>query len=124
MTYQNIFDKVSPLGNLLFHVSADSSKLEITELMARQLPFLMTKKNSKGNTPLHFAIRVEKLKITQVLVDSAGQIRTSDHNTLLRMKNGEGNTVLHMTLLVLKAAKNGRVDNSVAVARYLVSVDP
>ncbi|KAK2653583.1 hypothetical protein Ddye_013439 [Dipteronia dyeriana] len=119
-----IFNKVSPLGNSLLHVAAGSGNLEITELMAHRFPFLMTKKNSKGNTPLHFAVRAEKLNTTQLLVDNAGQITTGDYDTLLRMKNDEGNTALHMALISLKAAKNGRVDNVVAVARYLISADP
>ncbi|KAK2651102.1 hypothetical protein Ddye_018591 [Dipteronia dyeriana] len=118
----DIFDKVSPLGNSLLHVAAGSGNLEITELMARQLPILMTRKNCEGNTPLHFAVKNEKLNTTKVLVECAAQIRTS--NTLMRMKNDDGNTALHVVLLQLKVAKKKRIDNLVAMTRYLISADP
>ncbi|KAK0596477.1 hypothetical protein LWI29_016032 [Acer saccharum] len=66
-----IFDKVSPLENSLLHVAAGSGNLQITKRMANQFPFLMTKKNSEGNTPLHFAVRAAKLNTAQVLVNNA-----------------------------------------------------
>ncbi|KAL5797594.1 hypothetical protein ACOSQ2_002414 [Xanthoceras sorbifolium] len=123
----DIFDEVSPSGNSLLHVEASRGHVEIVELMARSFPHLIFKKNYKGDTSLHVAVKAGKLYTVKVLVECAKQmpsIPSTDDESLLKMKNNEGNTALHEALLVLAESNKKSVDTLVAVARYLVTEYP
>ncbi|KAK1567129.1 hypothetical protein Q3G72_008469 [Acer saccharum] len=119
-----IFDKVSPLGNSLLHVASSSGQLHITQLIATNFPALITKKNSEGDTALHVAVRAEKFNTMKQLVDFAKQVPNTSTIALLKIKNDKGNTALHQALLGLLIESKKSVDTLVAMARYLVSVDP
>ncbi|KAL5861110.1 hypothetical protein ACOSQ4_002406 [Xanthoceras sorbifolium] len=122
----DIFDEVSPSGNSLLHVAASRGHVEIVELMARSFPHLIFKKNYKGDTALHVAVKAGKLYTVKVLVECAKKpsIPSTDDESLLKMKNNEGNTALHEALLVLAESNKKSVDTLVAVARYLVTEYP
>ncbi|KAK4841612.1 hypothetical protein QYF36_007464 [Acer negundo] len=121
----HIFYQVSPSGNSLLHAAASCGHVEIVELMARSFPLLILKKNRKGDTAVHVAVKAGKLNTVIKLVECAKQIpSTSNRNeSLLRMKNKGGNTALHEALLLLVETKKS-VDTLVDVARYLVTEDP
>ncbi|KAK1568952.1 hypothetical protein Q3G72_030855 [Acer saccharum] len=114
-----------PLRESLLHVAASRGHVEFVELMARSFPLLILKKNRKGDTALHVAVRAGQLNTVIKLVECAKQIpSTSNTNeSLMKMKNKGGNTVLHEALLLLVEPKKS-VDTLVAVARYLVTEDP
>ncbi|KAH7576915.1 hypothetical protein JRO89_XS01G0175300 [Xanthoceras sorbifolium] len=119
-----IFNKVSPSGNSLLHVASSSGHQDMTQLIARNFPFLIAKKNSEGNTALHLAVRAQKLNTVRILVDLAQQIpNTTSADTLLTMKNDEGSTALHEALLAVPASKKN-VNILVDLACYLVLKDP
>ncbi|KAK0588741.1 hypothetical protein LWI29_004899 [Acer saccharum] len=121
----DIFYQVSPSGNSLLHAAASRGHVEIVELMARRFPLLILKKNRKGDTALHVAVRAGQLNTVIKLVECAKQIPSTSNTTesLMKMKNKSGNTVLHEALLLLVEPKKS-VDTLVAVARYLVTEDP
>ena len=141
--HSEIFNKVSPSGNSLLHVASSSGHKEMTQLIARKFPLLITKQNSKGNTALHLAVRAHKLNTVRALVDLSKRIPNSSTSTdrelvdlskqipnsststdtLLIMKNDEGNTALHEALFALHASKK-HVNILVDVACYLVLNDP
>ncbi|KAL5823278.1 hypothetical protein ACOSQ4_021178 [Xanthoceras sorbifolium] len=119
-----IFIQVSPSGNSLLHVASSSGHQDMTQLIARNFPFLIAKKNSEGNTALHLAVRAQKLNTVRILVDLAQQIpNTTSTETLLTMKNDEGSTALHEALLAVPASKKN-VNILVDVVCYLVLKDP
>ncbi|TXG55141.1 hypothetical protein EZV62_020397 [Acer yangbiense] len=121
-----IFDKVSPLGNSLLHVASSSGQLHITQLIATNFPALITKKNSEGDTALHFAVRAEEFGTMKKLIDCAKQASsTSTIDSLLKIQNHKGNTALHEALLVLmESKKSTSVDTLVSMVNQLVSADP
>ncbi|KAK0590610.1 hypothetical protein LWI29_029408 [Acer saccharum] len=118
-----IFNKVSPSGNSLLHVASSSGHEEMTELIARNFPFLITKQNYEGNTALHLAVRAHKLNTVKKLVILSKQNPNTSTDTFLTMKNDDGNTALHEALFALHASKKN-VDILVDVACYLVLNDP
>ncbi|KAL5865153.1 hypothetical protein ACOSQ3_002667 [Xanthoceras sorbifolium] len=119
-----IFNQVSPSGNSLLHVASSSGHQDMTQLIARNFPILIAKKNFEGNTALHLAVRAQKLNTVRILVDLAQRIpNTTSTDTLLTMKNDEGSTALHEALLAVPASKKN-VNILVDVACYLVLKDP
>ncbi|KAI6672972.1 hypothetical protein NL676_000878 [Syzygium grande] len=52
-----IFDQVTPSGNSLLHVAASSGKDDVVELILIHFPYLVTRKNSSDDTPLHVAVQ-------------------------------------------------------------------
>ncbi|KAK0588962.1 hypothetical protein LWI29_007759 [Acer saccharum] len=118
-----IFNKVSPSGNSLLHVASSSGHEEMTQLIACNFPFLITKQNYEGNTALHLAVRAHKLNTVRILVILSKQNPNTSTDTLLTMKNDDGNTALHEALFALHASKKN-VNTLVDLACYLVLIDP
>ncbi|KAK1568439.1 hypothetical protein Q3G72_024521 [Acer saccharum] len=124
-----IFDKVSPLGNSLLHVASSSGQLHITKLIATNFTDLITKKNSEGDTALHFAVRAEEFGTMKELINSAKQApsKSTAIDSLLKIQNHKGNTALHEALLVLMESKKrtSTVDTLVvSMVCHLISTDP
>ncbi|KAK0589423.1 hypothetical protein LWI29_014129 [Acer saccharum] len=118
-----IFNKVSPSGNSLLHVASSSGHEEMTQLIARNFPFLITKQNYEGNTALHLAVRAHKLNTVRILVILSKQNPNTSTDTLLTMKNDDGNTALHEAFFAIHASKKN-VNTLVDLACYLVLIDP
>ncbi|TXG55181.1 hypothetical protein EZV62_020437 [Acer yangbiense] len=120
------FQQSKPLRQLtstVLHVASSSGHEEMTELIARNFPFLITKQNYEGNTALHLAVRAHKLNTVRKLVILSKQNPNTSTDTLLTMKNDDGNTALHEALFALHASKKN-VDTLVDLACYLVFIDP
>ncbi|XP_038703856.1 protein ACCELERATED CELL DEATH 6-like [Tripterygium wilfordii] len=96
-----ILEQPSLIGNTLLHVAADSSNVEITQLLAHHFPSLLTKRNEQGDTALHLAARAKMPKTVKVLVNIAKTLPppSSDDDAFLRMKNEKGNTALHEAVM-------------------------
>ncbi|KAK4852639.1 hypothetical protein QYF36_025712 [Acer negundo] len=77
----DIFHKVSPSGNSLLHVAASRGHINIIELMKLRFPDLILKKNSKGDTALHVAVRAGDLKTVNKLIECAEEIPSSSSTT-------------------------------------------
>ncbi|TXG55176.1 hypothetical protein EZV62_020432 [Acer yangbiense] len=99
---------------------------EMTRLIARNFPFLITKQNYVGNTALHLVVEAQKLNTVRALIYISKQIpnTSTSTDTLLTMKNAEGNTALHEALFAILVASKKNVDTSVEMARCLVLNDP
>ncbi|KAK2651095.1 hypothetical protein Ddye_018584 [Dipteronia dyeriana] len=121
-----IFNKVTPSGDSLLHVTSSSGHEEMTQLIARNFPFLITKQNDEGNTALHLAVEAQKLNTVRAVIHISKQIpnTSTSTDTLLTMKNAEGNTALHEALFAILDASKKNVDTLVEMACYLVLNDP
>ncbi|KAF3947120.1 hypothetical protein CMV_026704 [Castanea mollissima] len=111
-----IFKQVSPSGNTLLHIAAASvmDNRKTVRLIAYHAPWLLSQKNSKGDTPLHILARAEshdvgnlifRLKTLEPLsFDNGGHMPDSTlTETLIRLllkdQNEEGNTCVHEALI-------------------------
>ncbi|XP_047180290.1 protein ACCELERATED CELL DEATH 6-like [Vigna umbellata] len=95
----DIFDQVTWAGDSLLHVAADFGSEQIAELISCQFPELLTRRNVRGDTPLHVAVRSKNSTIVK-LVLSQYAIEKSKHDGLkdkeiTRETNEYGNTPLH-----------------------------
>ncbi|KAK3404690.1 hypothetical protein EUGRSUZ_K01004 [Eucalyptus grandis] len=63
-----IFDQVTPSGNSLLHVAASSESKHVMELILFHYPYLVTRKNSLEDTPLHVAVQDGRLEVTRKLI--------------------------------------------------------
>ncbi|XP_039158514.1 protein ACCELERATED CELL DEATH 6 [Eucalyptus grandis] len=63
-----IFDQVTPSGNSMLHVAASSEKEDVIELILFHYPYLVTRKNSSEDTPLHVAIQHQMLNAASKLM--------------------------------------------------------
>ncbi|KAK3404679.1 hypothetical protein EUGRSUZ_K00987 [Eucalyptus grandis] len=63
-----IFDQVAPSGNSMLHVAASCGREDVMELILFHYPYLVTRKNSSEDTPLHVAIRHQMLNATSKLM--------------------------------------------------------
>ncbi|XP_065865964.1 protein ACCELERATED CELL DEATH 6-like [Euphorbia lathyris] len=114
-----ILNQVGPSGNSLLHSAISFGKEEIAQLIAFHFPYLISKRNVKGDTALHIAARIGMLSTIEILVCCAKEFPTatdnnSGNNGLLRTKNVHGNTALH------EAVMNCHCD----VVQFIVSADP
>ncbi|KAG2397212.1 uncharacterized protein HKW66_Vig0145520 [Vigna angularis] len=92
-------DVVTWAGDSLLHVAADFGSEQIAELISCQFPELLTRRNVRGDTPLHVAVRSKNSTIVK-LVLSQYAIEKSKHDGLkdkeiTRETNEYGNTPLH-----------------------------
>ncbi|XP_057984391.1 protein ACCELERATED CELL DEATH 6 [Hevea brasiliensis] len=135
LSLRSIFDQAGPSQNSLLHLAVNFNKKDIAELIACHFPELISKRDVKGNTALHFAARMGILKTVEILVRHANELSTADvsssssstpkndpnknletsssKNRLAMMKNKLGNTALH------EAVMNDHSE----VARFLVLED-
>ncbi|KAJ9189101.1 hypothetical protein P3X46_000432 [Hevea brasiliensis] len=118
----SIINQLGPSENSLLHMVTSSGNEEIAQLIAYHFPWLICKRNIKGDTALHIAARGGMLNTIQILVscgkdfpskDSSDSSSTGGHG-LQRIKNVHGNTALH------EAVMNRHHD----VAQFLISADP
>ncbi|TXG55171.1 hypothetical protein EZV62_020427 [Acer yangbiense] len=117
------FNKVSPSGNSLLHVASSSGHGEMTQLIARNFPLLITKQNSKGNTALHLAVRAQKLNTVRALVDLSKQNPNTSTDTLLTMKKMMTEIQLYMKLCkspLCMAVESGNK----AIVEYILNALP
>ncbi len=83
------FEQIIPQGHNLFHICANTNPgpndIRIAEkLMVRATPILLNSKNARGFTPLHFAIKRNKIKLVNLLLET----KMND----LNMKSPQGNS--------------------------------
>ncbi|KAK3431701.1 hypothetical protein EUGRSUZ_E03813 [Eucalyptus grandis] len=63
-----IFDQVTPSGNSMLHVAASSGREDVMELILFHYPYLVTRRNSSEDTPLHVAIQHQMLNAASKLM--------------------------------------------------------
>ncbi|KAI6672968.1 hypothetical protein NL676_000874 [Syzygium grande] len=93
-----IFDQVTPSGNSLLHVAASSGNEDIVELILIHFPYLVTRKNSSDDTPLHVAVQDGRLEATTKL------IRLRRDSGIIYWKNKDSKSPLYL------AAETGRLE--------------
>ncbi|XP_048137960.1 protein ACCELERATED CELL DEATH 6-like [Rhodamnia argentea] len=71
-----IFDQVTPSGNSLLHVAASLGRDDVMELIVVHFPYLVTRRNSLEDTPLHVAVRSGSLEVTRKLIRLRRDVET------------------------------------------------
>ncbi|KAF3964459.1 hypothetical protein CMV_011249 [Castanea mollissima] len=111
-----IFKQVSPSGNTLLHIAAASvmDNRKTVRLIAYHAPWLLSQKNSKGDTPLHILARAKSHDVGNLIFrletfeplsfDNGGHMPDSTPTEtltrlLLKDQNEEGNTCEHEALI-------------------------
>ncbi|XP_017217722.1 uncharacterized protein LOC108195276 [Daucus carota subsp. sativus] len=129
-------DQLTPTKNTVLHLASESGREECVEQILRTFPDLLCKKNSKGETALHVAVRGGHLNVVRVLLDYAEiadeeswkkkleesaekkldkeSVEKNDHRRLMRMLNKEHESALH------EAVRH----NHVNIVKFLVEKDP
>ncbi|KAI6672978.1 hypothetical protein NL676_000884 [Syzygium grande] len=87
-----IFNQVTPSGNSLLHVAASSGKDDVVELILIHFPYLVTRKNSSDDTPLHIAVQGGRLDATRKLISRR---RDSD---IIYWKNKDSKSPLYLAI--------------------------
>jgi ankyrin repeat protein len=65
--------------DLFFEAVYDNQILTVKEMIAKN-KMLLSERNERLETPLHIAIRMEKVKLIKFLVESGSDIHTKDLN--------------------------------------------
>nr|POE96688.1 isoform 2 of ankyrin repeat domain-containing protein 6 [Quercus suber] len=99
-----IFEQESPAGNSLLHIAASFDNCDTVRLIAKHSPWLLSKKNFKGDTPLHSAARAGYLStVMKLLVLNSSEPEAESESIIfslcLRAQNEEGNIALHEALI-------------------------
>jgi ankyrin repeat protein len=113
----DFFLGVTPVGNSLLHITANSGFLNTTKKLLRIEKSLLKARNKTQETPLHCAARSGSDDIVSYLIDFAQEMEEGHEvvmEEVLRDRNEDGETALH------DAARHDRVD----VVRTLISADP
>ena len=63
-----VFDQVTIAGDSLLHLAVHFGAQKIAELIACHFPELITKRNIKGDTPLHVAARAKSSNIIELIL--------------------------------------------------------
>ncbi|QCD87773.1 ankyrin [Vigna unguiculata] len=95
----DIFDQITGAGDSLLHVAAHFGSEEIAELICCHFPELLIRRNVRGDTALHVAVRSKNLTTIKLIL-SQYAIEKSKHDCLkdkeiTREANEYGNTPLH-----------------------------
>ncbi|RDY03711.1 Protein ACCELERATED CELL DEATH 6, partial [Mucuna pruriens] len=94
-----VFDKVTRSGDSLLHVAAHLGKEQIAELISHEFPELLIRRNVRGDTALHVAVRSKNSAIVNFLLAHYAKVK-SKHDEMkdkeiTRETNEYGNTPLH-----------------------------
>ncbi|KAF7837035.1 Protein ACCELERATED CELL DEATH 6 [Senna tora] len=80
-------------------------KQTLAELIAHHFPQLLSKKNIKGDTPLHVAARAKSSGVIRAILSHKDHIAQEQDEKLTELGNAYGNTRLCMRLLVANMLK-------------------
>ncbi|KAG4967723.1 hypothetical protein JHK82_033431 [Glycine max] len=108
LSLSDIFYQVTGAGDSLLHVAAYHKGEHIAELIAHHFPELLIRRNVRGDTPLHVAVRSKNSTIVNIIL-SQYAIEKSNHEEMndkeiTRETNEHGDTPLH------EAIHSGDVD--------------
>ena len=92
-----IFDQVIPPGDPMLHVAANMGKEHIAELILYHFPKLLNKRNIRGDTALHVAVKSKSYGVIQVILTQYANDKSiyGLENELTRLTNECGDTALH-----------------------------
>ncbi|KAG4390417.1 hypothetical protein GLYMA_06G294200v4 [Glycine max] len=104
----DVFDKVTLTGDSLLHVAADLGQERMVEMICDLFPVLLTRRNVRGDTPLHIAVRSKNTSMVNLIL-SQYATKKSTHDEMkdkeiTRETNECGDTPLH------EAVYSGDVD--------------
>ncbi|KAG4967707.1 hypothetical protein JHK87_033358 [Glycine soja] len=94
-----IFEQVTETGDSLLHVAADKGKEKIVELICCHFPELLIRRNVRGGTPLHVAVRSKNSTMVNLILSQYASMK-STHDVMkdkeiTREKDELGDTPLH-----------------------------
>ncbi|QCD87772.1 receptor-interacting serine/threonine-protein kinase 4 [Vigna unguiculata] len=95
-----VFDQVTCAGDSLLHVAADKGRERIVELICCHFPELLIKRNVRGDTALHVAVRSKnsttvRFILSHYAIEKAKHDGMRDNKEITREKNKYENTPLH-----------------------------
>ncbi|KAF3947067.1 hypothetical protein CMV_026748 [Castanea mollissima] len=93
--------EVTPEKNTVLHVALQFNQFAVAEKIVSLCPSLVSKKNSKDNTPLHVASRAGTSSIVKLLIDKAKKEdveASGSQQELLSMVNQDRDTALHVAV--------------------------
>ncbi|KAI7981774.1 Protein ACCELERATED CELL DEATH 6 [Camellia lanceoleosa] len=115
-----IDNQVTPNNNTVLHVAAQFGRLQCVKEILEECPVLLRRVNNKCETPLHFAVREERLDVAKALIDCAKELDRELESgggaakEILRATNEDKDTALHM------AVRNEHLD----LVKLLTEEDP
>ncbi|KAF5962138.1 hypothetical protein HYC85_003347 [Camellia sinensis] len=115
-----IDNQVTPNNNTVLHVAAQFGRLQCVKEILEDCPVLLRRVNNKCETPLHFAVREERLDVAKALIDCAQELDRELESgggaakEILRATNEDKDTALHM------AVRNEHLD----LVKLLTEEDP
>ncbi|KAK2647172.1 hypothetical protein Ddye_022367, partial [Dipteronia dyeriana] len=94
---------VTPNRSSVLHINITSEKVskEFVEEILGICPSLLVQVNAQDDTPLHVAVKFERIDVVKALIKKAKDIQRPEElesgigTELLRMTNNKGNTALH-----------------------------
>ena len=92
--------QVTVAKNTVLHVALQFKNFKAAESIVKLSPSLVLETNSKGNTPLHVAVRVGDSSMVKLLIDEAKNpdVEADGQQQLLSMVNQDGDTALHIAV--------------------------
>ncbi|KAL7234836.1 hypothetical protein ACSBR1_018322 [Camellia fascicularis] len=99
-----IDNQVTPNNNIVLHVATQFGRLQCVEEILNECPVLLRRVNNKCKTPLHFAVREERLDVAKALIDCAKKLDRELESgggaakEILRATNEDKDTALHMAV--------------------------
>jgi ankyrin repeat protein len=91
--------RVTHWGDTVLHIAVRSSQIELACRICKESISLLTKGNTKMETPLHYAAQDTNLEMVTTLIRLAREARVRDDSALLyellRKTNTDGETALH-----------------------------
>ncbi len=91
------FDQVNDLGETLLHIAAKNQDDSLLELFIKLHPELLTRKDKKGDTPLHVWLKATSNSVYESKRDCFF-LFSEEVKKILYVKDAKGNTLLHLLL--------------------------
>eukprot|EP00257_Ricinus_communis_P024980 XP_025012394.1 ankyrin repeat-containing protein At5g02620-like [Ricinus communis] len=119
--------------NTILHVAAKLEVLQIAERVIGLCPPLLHKPNFNGDSPLHIAARLGRVRMCRLLINCANLLEVEVEKELLRMQNLDHDTALHdavrnghfetVRLLIQQDSQLTRVINKAGESPLFLAVD-
>ncbi|KAK7404980.1 hypothetical protein VNO78_06082 [Psophocarpus tetragonolobus] len=93
----DIFEHVTGTGDSLLHVAVALGKEHIAEIISHHFPELLTRRNVRGDTSLHVAVRSKNLTMINLILSEYASVKSKHDGMkdITREKNEQGDTPLH-----------------------------
>ncbi|XP_048232391.1 putative ankyrin repeat protein RF_0381 isoform X2 [Ricinus communis] len=128
-----LFQVTADQENTILHVAAKLETLQVAERVIGLCPSLLHKPNYNGDSPLHIAARLGRVRMCRLLINCADLLEVEVEKELLRMQNLDHDTALHdavrnghfetVRLLIQQDSQLTRVINKAGESPLFLAVD-